>query len=254
VRHLVGRALIGGLCVAAAAAIVALLGGEFDDTHARVVATALGFSVFAACAGAGDALRERRAGWPESLGAATAGLSGLAFAALVGAVWAGDEDDVLWRVFGILAVLALCGSHASLVLRGARDGDAPAVRALVQASIGLAVIVTAIAVLAIAEAFGDVDEAWGRVAASLLVALLLTTALPPLLRRFGAPASPQREAPEGTRGEAPAGARGPLGDLAAEIRRAADRLDALDAPPEVAREAARLRELAARAEEQDGGP
>ncbi len=39
---LVGRALIGGLCVAAAAAIVALLVGDFGDTAWRVILASLG--------------------------------------------------------------------------------------------------------------------------------------------------------------------------------------------------------------------
>jgi hypothetical protein len=51
------RALIAGLCVAAAAAIAALLTGDFSDTHARIVGTSLGFSFFTGLGAAGDSLR-----------------------------------------------------------------------------------------------------------------------------------------------------------------------------------------------------
>jgi hypothetical protein len=231
VQHLVGRALVAGLCVAALAAIVALLAGEFDDTHGRVIGTALGFSVFAAFAGAGDALRTRAQGAREIVGAATLAVSVLAFALLLIPVWIDDDGDTAWQVWGIAAVLALGGSHASLVLRGARDGDTTGIRALVATSLGGAAIVTAIAVVAIAGAFDDVDEGWGRLSAALLVIVVLATALPPLLRRLAGSASP-----------APAAER-PFAD---EIAAVADRLDELDQGPEVEREAARLRELAAR--------
>ena len=69
------RALIGGLCVAAVAAIVALLQGDFGDTHARIVGTSLGDSFFCGLGAAGDALRTQARGTLATAGAVASGLS-----------------------------------------------------------------------------------------------------------------------------------------------------------------------------------
>ncbi|HEV2815485.1 MAG TPA: hypothetical protein VGW10_19665, partial [Solirubrobacteraceae bacterium] len=201
-QHLVGRALIAGLCVAAFVAIFALIGsGEFDETHARVIGTALGFSIFSAFAGAGDALRSRTSGWQEAVGVATVAVSLVAFALLLIPVWGAEDEEGAWQVWGIAAVLSICGSHASLVLRGLRPDDTPRTVALVWGSLITGLIVTAFAVLAIAELFDDVDESWGRAIAVILVLLLLSTALPPLIRRFGE-APPRAAGPERAGGAA----------------------------------------------------
>ena len=237
VQHLVGRALIGGLCVAAAVAIFALLGGEFGDTHARVIGTAFGFSVFAAFAGAGDALRSSREAGHAAVGTATFGISVAAFVLLLIPVWGAEDEEVAWQVWGVAAVLSLCGSHASLVLRGTRPDDTPRIRVLVTLSIACAVTVTVFAVLAIVELFDDVDEGWGRAAAVVLVILLLTTALPPLMRRFG------RAQPAA----APASEPRAQASLADEIEQVADRLERIEGEADARREAAALRDLAERA-------
>ena len=249
-QHLVGRALIGGLCVAAAVAIFALLGGQFDETHARVIGTAFGFSVFAAFAGAGDALRSSSDERYAAVGAATLGVSVVAFVLLLIPIWLATDDEIAWQAWGVAAVLSLCGSHASLVLRGVRPNDTPRIGALVTVSIACAVIVTLFAVLAIVELFDDVDEGWGRAAAVVLVILLLTTALPPLMRRFGgaapaAAASAPRGAPSSPKPDA--GAPLSVGALADEVAAAADRLEQVEGTADVRREAAALRELAERA-------
>ena len=56
-RRLVSRALVGGLCVSGAVAVIALLSGSFDEIHWRVVGTSLGFSIFTCTAAAGVSLR-----------------------------------------------------------------------------------------------------------------------------------------------------------------------------------------------------
>lgn len=240
-----GRALIGGLCVAAAAAIFALLAGDFDETHARVIGTALGFSIFAAFAGAGDALRSRDGEAYRAIGTATFAVSIVAFVLLLIPVWIEEDGETAWEVWGVAAVLSLCGSHVSLVLRGERDTDTPQIRALVLGSIVAAVIVTTFAVLAIAQALDSVDEGWDRVVAVILVLLLLATALPPLMRRFGG--APPSDAARPREGARPADAPLTPRALADELAEAADRLERIEGRADARREAERLRDLAARA-------
>jgi hypothetical protein len=86
--------------------------------------------------------------------------------------------------------------------------------------------------LAIAEVFDDVDDGFLRLLGVVLVVMLLTTALPPLLRRLA-------------RRPAPADAFGRRPELADEIMAVAQRLERPSV--DTGREAAALRELAERA-------
>jgi hypothetical protein len=125
------RALIGGLCVAAGAAIVALLQGDFGDTHARIVGTSLGFSFFCGLGAAGDALRTQARGGLATAGAVASGLAAFAFALLTLAIWFDDSgSEFLWRAWGVVAITALWASHWSLVLRARRPADTSAVRTI----------------------------------------------------------------------------------------------------------------------------
>jgi FtsH-binding integral membrane protein len=225
----VWRALGAGLIFAALVAILALLSGDFSDTHARVIGTSVGFSVFAGLAGAGDGVRRRREGATAAIGLGTVVVSGAAFLLLLVAIWSDGADDV-WKLWGSAALLALCGSHASLVLGARRRADTPTLDALVAASLATATLETLAGVVAIAGEL-DFDGGAARAAAVVLVVMLLTTALQPILRRLGdVPVDAQR-------GEALTMER-----LAAEVQAAADRIERLDS-----REAATLRELAGRA-------
>jgi hypothetical protein len=71
-RRVAVGALIAGLCLAAATAIAALVTGEFDDTHARVIGSSLGFGVFSALGAAGAGLWRDARGWRRGLGGVTA--------------------------------------------------------------------------------------------------------------------------------------------------------------------------------------
>ena len=62
-RRVAGWALVGGLCVSAAVAIVALVTDAWTDLSWKVVGTSLGLSVFTCTAAAGAALRLREAAW-----------------------------------------------------------------------------------------------------------------------------------------------------------------------------------------------
>jgi hypothetical protein len=65
----------------------------------------------------------------------TAAAALIAFVFLILVVWLDDDAAALWRAFGISGLLALWGSHASLVLRAQRRDDPPLVAALVWTSI-----------------------------------------------------------------------------------------------------------------------
>ena len=230
-KTLVGRALIAGLCVAAAAAIVALLNGDFGDTAWRVILTSLGFSTFTALGASGDALRQRTGGWRAAVGIVTTAAAGFAFVLLLVATWSADDFDVVWRAFGVCGLIALCGSHASLVLRAQRPEDPPLVTTLVWTSIVTATFSTLVGDIAIVGLVDDIDEDVVRFVAAVLVVALLSTALPPILRRVGH-AVPAPEA---------------RGSVADEIIAAAGRVEAVETPGEARREASALRDLAARA-------
>jgi hypothetical protein len=245
-RRLAVRALVAGLCIAAATAIAALASGDFDDTHWRVIATSLGFSVFSALAASGNALWRQADDWRVGLGASTAAAALIAFALLILVVWLDDDAEALWRAFGIAGLLALWGSHASLVLRAQRCDDPPLVSALVWTSIATAAFDTLVADAAILAIVDDVSDGFVRLAAVVLVVMVLSTALPPLLRRVAG--SQAGAAPDafGRPASAPQ-TRLTVAGLADELVAAASRLDATKTPADVRREADSLRDLAARA-------
>ncbi len=242
-RRVAIGALIAGLCLAAATAVVALVSGDFDDAHVRVIASSLGFGVFSSLGAAGAGLWRDVRGWPRTLGGTTAAAALVAYALLIAALWVSDDEDALWRAFGVAGLLALWGSHASLVLRARRRDDPPLVTALVWISIVGGAFDMLVADAALVE-FGDVEEGFVRVSAAVLVAVILSTALPPLIRRLSGPSdAPARDA-FGRRDEH---SQLTMADFADELNAAASRLDAASSPADIHREAASLRELAARA-------
>ncbi|HWH45640.1 MAG TPA: hypothetical protein VNT32_12995 [Thermoleophilaceae bacterium] len=229
------RALAASLTVAAAAAAIAIVDRSFDETEARVIATSLGFAVFSSMGAAGMALRPRSRAGLRALGTVTAALSAGTFAALLWAVWGDADAEVPARVFGCAAVASIAASHAALVAGARRADDSRLVSFLVVTSIGLGIVDAVAAAAPISGATGDVDEGLAQAMAVVLVAFLLTTALPPILRRGGPAAA--------------ATPRTPAEVLAARVVEAADRIDALCADPgdrrvEIRRECNRLRAAA----------
>jgi hypothetical protein len=128
-RRVAGWAFVCGLCLAALAAILALLSGSFDDTDERVIATSLGFSVFSSTGAAGAALRRRERVAPWALGTMALVSSGLAFVLLLAAVWSEDLEGP-WRPFGVAGLIALWSAHAALVVGASQRGDSTAIKAL----------------------------------------------------------------------------------------------------------------------------
>lgn len=236
-RRVAGWALVAGLCVSAAVAIVALLTDAWTDLSWKVVGTSLGFSVFTCTAAAGAALRLREAGWARALGAATIGSSAAALVTLVAALWL-EGPDWTWRAWGVAALASLWTSHASLMLRALRSDDSNGVAWLTGVSVVTLGIDTSIGMVAVVGALEDVDsEPIERALSVLLVITLLSTALPPILRRLQ-----RRE--ETTPGAAAFGAPRRVGGLAGEVAEVAARLEAMDLPPRARAEVDRLRRLA----------
>jgi hypothetical protein len=233
IRRLLGWTLVVCLCVAALVAIVALLSGSFDDTDWRLIGTSLSFAVYSALAASGTALRVKghRAALP--LGVATAATAAIGFLLVLLALWLEDPGEGLVRTWGVVTIAALVCSHAAVVLRGTRGTDTRAITALVVGSILLAGLDGTVGALATAGTVDvDEDDPGARWMAVTVVLLLLTTGLPPLLRRMGRTTEPLPQARDG-------------GDsLAQAVIVAADRIERLDDPAAVRAECRRLRELA----------
>lgn len=183
-RRAVLLGLAAGLSLAAAVAIVALLTHSFDATDARLIGTSLGFSVLSALGAAGAPARRRRGLAP--LGAVTMGVAGLAFGLLELAIWV-IQTTGMWRAFGAVAVLALAVSHASLVLSARRAGDSPTIVRLCAVSVLAGAVDAVVSAVAITGLVHHVSSGEVRLAAALVIVLLLSTALPPILRRAARP-------------------------------------------------------------------
>jgi hypothetical protein len=117
------------------------------------------------------------------------------------------------------------------VLRALQPADRPAVRWLTGVSIVTLGVDTSVGVLAVLGVLEDFNEGLVRGLAALVVVTLVSSALPPVLRRV------QRSA-------APAASPSAPRSLAEEVSEAVDRLDGMELPPPARAEVARLRRLA----------
>jgi hypothetical protein len=226
IRRALGWALVLSLCVAALTAIVAIVNGRFDDTDWRVIGTSIGFGVFSAIGAAGTSPRLQDMENGRLLGLATMALAAISFVLLPVALWTEDGDGP-WVWWGCFSLAALAASHASLVLGARRRTDGDGARMLTTASVVLATIDAAIGIGAISGFLDDVDEGGAQALAVLVILLILTTALPPILRRLGGRPEPAA-----------------VGPLARELLAAADRIEALNGHPGIQRECDKLRRLA----------
>ncbi|HEX2231882.1 MAG TPA: hypothetical protein VHG69_00775 [Thermoleophilaceae bacterium] len=238
IRRTLGWLLVAGLVVAALAASVAIVEGSFDDEDWKVIGTSLGFSVYSALAAAGASLRLRPSELHQLLGTATMLVSGVAFLLLLAWVWPEpDESETIVRAWGAVSLVALAASHACIVTAGRRSTDSEAVRLLATMSIALGVIDATAAILPIVEIVDEVEDGAAELFAVMVIALLLTTVLPPVMRKLGgserAPAPPKSTAER----------------LAQDVLTAVERIEAMNAGntgrgPEIRRECERLKALA----------
>jgi hypothetical protein len=243
IRRFAGWALVTGLSVAAAAAVLALLTGSFDDTEVRVILTSIGFAVASATGASGAAARLRSSQRLYLLGTATLLASGLAFVLLLAGLWTdmhewGDED--VWRAFGCTAVLGVAGAHACVMLGARRRTDSEAIRLLTLAAVGFSAFDATAVLLPLLELVSGIDEPWPNIFGAALVLLVLTSVLPPILRKMQ-PAA----APLSTNGKVDGGTE----FLAAAVIEIADRIAVLNSDPgnrapEIRAQVNRLKELA----------
>jgi hypothetical protein len=236
IRRTLARALVASLCLAALVAVIALATGSFDDTDWRLIGTSLSFAVYSALAASGAAVRPKELAAARALGSATVGAAAIGWILLLVLIWGDFDSEALARCCGVATIAALAGSHASIVLRAARAADTPAISALATASIALAAFDAACGALAVSGAV-EAEEGGERFLAVMVVVLLLTTALPPILRRVGAPGAPPA-------GAWPSQRSGSLERLAGEVVAATERIERLDDPAAVRVECRRLRDLA----------
>jgi hypothetical protein len=252
VRRALSRALVGALCVAAATAIVAIITGDFDETDGRVIGTSLGFAIFSATAASGASLRFKDSENLRTLGLATMALSAISFVFFLVAMW-NDGGEEVWRWFGSAALAAFACSHASLVSGASRSSDSVAIRNLGTASMALGAIDAFCGIIVVSGAVDEVADDFGQAIAVLVVLLMLSTALPPILRRLQRTAP----APDPLAGVARPAAEARISShldpapapLATEVLATAERIEALNADPgnrapEISRECERLRALA----------
>jgi peptidoglycan/LPS O-acetylase OafA/YrhL len=238
IRRTLGWLLVAGLVVAALAASVAIVEGSFDDEDWKVIGTSLGFSVYSALAAAGASLRLKPNDLHRQLGSGTMLISGVAFVLLLAWVWPDSADnETLARAWGAVSLVALAASHACIVTAGRRSTDSEAVSLLATISIALGVIDATAAILPVVGIIDDVEDGAAELFAVMVIALLLTTVLPPVMRKLGGPE--RAPSPPGTAAER----------LAKEILTAMDRIESMNAGnagrgPEIRRECERLRALA----------
>ena len=243
IRRFAGRALVGGLSVAAAAAVWALLTGSFGDTDVRVILTSIGFAIASATASSGAAARLHPSDRIHLLGTLTLVASGAAFVLLLAGLWTNmDEwgDEGIWRAFGVTAVLGVAGSHACVMLGARRQSDSDAIRLLTAASLGFSAFDTMAAILPLLELVTEIEEPWPNIFGAALVLLVLTSILPPILRRMQTAPAPRSANGSVDRGS---------GFLVAAVIEIADRIEVLNSDPgnrepEIRAQLRRLRDLA----------
>jgi hypothetical protein len=251
-RRAAGWALVAGLSIAALTAVVALVGGDFDDTEVRVILTSIGFAVASSTATAGTAQLARSAAWLRRLGIATATLSAVAFGLLVAGLWTNMDQwgsESVWRTFGCTGLSAIAASHACVVLGARRRSDRDSVTLLVFASVALGAFDTVAGIVPISGLSDDVDEGLAKLLAATLVLFLLTTVLPPILRRLTRPQDAPVALPPDLARPDTAARREALEFVTSEVVSIAERIDELSRgpalrTPEIRHEAERLRALA----------
>ena len=229
--RIVLRLVAAALCVAALAAIFAILSGDFGDGDWKVIGTSVLFAVTASTGGAGAGLRLHGSEAAIGLGSVVLAASAATFALVSLGMWAETEGDGFWRAAGTVAIVAVDGAHACFVLARRRAGDPEGVQMATTAAVVAAAISGTLGVLAVT---GLVDDGPWEPLAIVLVIQLLATTLSLLLRRMA------HDRP------VPAAADTPR-DVAGELHVIADALDNAETPMAVRDLADQLRRLARRA-------
>lgn len=178
-RRLFLRVLIVSLTATALFAIAVLLFAEFDDTTGKVIATTALISAFSLLGMPGGALLDQGRAVP--LGWLTLALAAYALAHTLVLLW--TDGDSGWRVLVSGVAYAGACSQAAATTSRRRDSDPQSVRIFYAAAIAGSFLVATLVALA---AWQEIEaEGFYRVLGALAVAVLLATALQPILRRAG---------------------------------------------------------------------
>jgi hypothetical protein len=229
------RLVAAALCVAALAAIVAILSGGFSDGDWKVIGTSVLLAITASTGGAGAGLRLRGTEGAIVLGTLVIAASAVTFGLVALGMWVEVEGEGFLRAAGVAAIVAVDGAHACFVLARRRPNDPEGVQLATTVTVVAAGISGTFGILA---ATGLAEDGPWEPLAVVLVIQLLATALSLLVRRMA------RDQP--IRAADPVGA-GPHRDVAGELHVIADALDNAASPVAVRELADQLRHLARRA-------
>jgi hypothetical protein len=174
------RIVAWGLSLGAAILIVLILGGS-EDVQAKVGEASLLFLLFSINSLAGFLLIKRR---PELtlLGGAAIGLSVAAYFVILDSIFSHDlistsETGSSSDAVGLLFVITLLTSQASMLLAFRRDEDSPLVNLTLSVGLIALALLTALTILATTG-----TDVGAKVYAVLAVLYLLGALLPPCLR------------------------------------------------------------------------
>lgn len=172
------RLVIWALGIGALILLLLIGNAGSHDLEAKVFAAALLFVLFSFFSLAGVLLIERQ---PQLtfLGAMTIGLSVAAFFVILDAVLSNDGFSSRHVSVGVLVVIVLVASQASMLLSFRRDDDSPLVNTTVLGSIA---VLTLLAVLGIIDLANPGSDIGPKTYSSLAVLYLLGALLPPCLR------------------------------------------------------------------------
>jgi hypothetical protein len=170
------------LCIAAAAAIVAILSGGFGDGEWQVIATSTLFALAASTSATGADFMRRHRQVGVALGSTVVAASVLTFVVVTAGIWSRSDSEDLWRAAGVAGIFALEGAHACFVLARQRPQDPEGARLATMSAVAAALISGVMGILA---AIGLADHGPWQALAVVLIVQLLATALAPILRRTG---------------------------------------------------------------------
>jgi hypothetical protein len=182
--------LIVVLCVAAAAAIVAIVTGEIDDTVAKVAWTTFAVPVYFSTGYVQRPLLGR--GRLAALGWLGVAISAAGFLSTLELVWVEDiASETAARVWGSLLVASIAMASIALLVRGRETGDAGAVSFLVFSTLAATTLLAGIVIYVIA-AESD-DDTLSRAIAVAGVLWALGIVLLPLARKLPSRADARAE-------------------------------------------------------------
>jgi hypothetical protein len=180
-RQLFYMTVITALCVTTPIAVVVLLSGDFGETDARIVGTALAMVAFSSASLAGFSLRRRAISVVVSYACIAA--SALGFVAWVNLIWSdsGFDSDGTWKPAVVLLILTVAVTQASLLILGARDTENRSVQAALGSTLAMIVVLSSMLVIALLKEIED--ETYYRFLGAVTILWALGTILVPVLRR-----------------------------------------------------------------------